>query len=129
MKVLSIDPGAVRIGVAHAQTELGIAFPLTCLTPKNSEEAVDRVVDLIEENRIEHVLLGWPLSLSNRQTEQTQAVQTFYTMLSQKTDVPIERVDERFSTKRAYQNDYGTQTSVDTEAARIILEDWLHRQP
>ncbi|MFB6225117.1 MAG: Holliday junction resolvase RuvX [Candidatus Paceibacteria bacterium] len=125
MNILSIDPGSVRIGVAHAQSELGIAFPLTCLTPQSLQEGVDHILHLVEAYHIEYILLGWPLSLSNEQTEQTQAVQSFYSLLSQQTKVPIERVDERFSTKRAYQNDYGNQTSVDMEAARIILEDWL----
>jgi putative transcription antitermination factor YqgF len=127
MKVLSIDPGAKRIGLARAETELGIAFPFKLLTPQNMTDARNQITDIVESEDIQHVLLGWPLGLDSRETEQTAAVRSLYNLLSETLRVSLERVDERLSTRRATQN-VGDTGDVDVEAARVLLEEWLRNQ-
>ncbi len=126
MTVLSIDPGAKRIGLAKGDTELGIAFPFELVEIADETEGVRRIAEIVDREKVNHVLLGWPIGLATQETEQTAAVRRLHESLSETVSVPVERVDERMSTRRAAQN-VGSGKSLDVEAARVLLEEWLSK--
>jgi putative Holliday junction resolvase len=72
----------------------------------------------------EHVVVGLPLSLSGRDSAQTAETRRFAAKLAAALSVPVELYDERFTTSLAAQA--GGTTSLDSRAAAVLLDEWLH---
>jgi putative Holliday junction resolvase len=83
-------------------------------------------VALIGELEASVVVVGLPLSLSGRDSEQTRETRAFVQRLSDRLNVPIEVYDERFTTKLARRS--GGATAEDSRAAAVLLEGWLARE-
>ncbi|MFH1375453.1 MAG: Holliday junction resolvase RuvX [Patescibacteria group bacterium] len=129
MKVLALDFGARRIGIAIADTEVGVASSRPFLT--NDADVIENLSAICERSGIERIIIGLPRGLRG-ETEQTAAARDFAAELDQKFPVEIELVDERFTSKLASQNlqaageDSRKQKKlIDSEAARIILQEYL----
>ena len=126
MKVLSVDPGAKRVGLARGESDPGIAFPYRLLSCSDVTEAAQEIQNVVQEEDMDRVLLGWPLNFDSQKTEQTEAVETLYAALTERLSIPVEKVDERLTSKRARQNRReGGTSSIDVESARVLLEDWF----
>jgi putative Holliday junction resolvase len=72
------------------------------------------------------VVVGLPLSLSGRDSDQTRETRAFVERLRDRLNVPIEVYDERFTTKLAHRS--GGATAEDSRAAAVLLEGWLSRE-
>jgi putative Holliday junction resolvase len=72
------------------------------------------------------VVVGLPLSLSGRDSDQTRETRAFVQRLRDRLNVPIEVYDERFTTKLAHRS--GGATAEDSRAAAVLLEGWLARE-
>lgn len=129
MKMLALDFGGQRIGVAVGDAEIGVANARPFLL--NDVDALDNLVELIEREGIEKILIGLPRGF-REETEQTGIVRKFAANLDAKIAIPLEFVDERFTSKIATSN---LQTAnlnsreqknlVDSESARIILQEFF----
>jgi len=133
-RILGIDHGDVRIGIAMSDETEFLASPLT--TVQNGKGAVDAIVELIEEHRVEKIVIGLPLNMDGSFGPATEKVRKFSTALAKKTDVEIVECDERLTTVTAHHNLReagldGRQRKgvVDMAAAQVILQDWLDMQP
>lgn len=129
MKILSLDFGAKRIGVAIADTEIGVANVRPFLM--NDTEVTENLAAICERSGVEKIIVGLPRGLQG-ETRQTTLARDFAATLDQKFPVPIELADERFTSKLAGQNlqaggvDSRKQKNlIDSEAARIILQEYL----
>jgi putative Holliday junction resolvase len=124
MKILGIDYGEKRIGLAVSDESQTFARELTILSPK---EFWDQINQLIADHEITVIVLGWPLNMSGEETEKTREVASFKQQAESKTGLPVEIIDERLSSVMA-QNLPGGKKNVDSLAAQILLQNYLDKQ-
>ena len=123
MRVLALDHGSARCGVAVSDPTGTIATPLEPVERPDSKKGMARVRALVDEVGAEQVVVGLPVGLSGRETEQTAAARAFAERLQKGVKVPVDLYDERFTTKIAARA--GGSASEDSRAAAVLLEDWL----
>jgi len=126
LKVLSIDYGAKRVGLAVGDTELKICIPKGTL--KNNGRLIDRIAELVRESRAGIIVVGLPLTPSGREGQRAAEVRRFVEDLSKKLpDVEIVLWDERYTTQEAMRRTGGkaSKEEIDALSAQIILEEFL----
>ncbi|MDD5189945.1 MAG: Holliday junction resolvase RuvX [Dehalococcoidales bacterium] len=134
-RVLGLDIGEVRIGVALSDAGGILASPLTIIDGTHQPGAIDDILKIIREQAVARIIAGFPYSLDGRIGPQAEKVQAFITALQQQTDVPIELRDERYTTmtaiaykKEASKKKPDRKTRYDAIAAAIILQEYLNEQ-
>lgn len=142
MRVLGIDYGARRLGLALSDATATLASPWRQLERPSSEPATLRLVsEVIEQLRqdddgLEAVVVGWPRRLDGSPTHQTAAAEAFARALEARLRIRVVLQDERLSSHEADQrlaergerNWRKRKQRLDAEAASIILQDFLdHR--
>lgn len=132
MKVLALDFGAVKIGLAIGDTEIGVASARYFL--ENNSQVFSVIQKICAEDKVKKIIVGLPAGFTGS-TEQTKAVISFSDKLNEKIDIELELFDERFTTTIAQKNLQATgkkthkqKELVDSEAARIILQDYLDQK-
>ena len=140
MRVLAIDVGKRRIGLAISDTSRTLARPLSVLAVNGSADAVDRVANEIqrlssEEDGIATIVVGVPVALDGSSTAQTALVAAFVEALKTRTPLPIATEDERLTSREAEsrlaesERDWRVRkTKLDAAAAAIFLQDYLDRE-
>lgn len=121
-RILGLDYGNKRIGVAISDPGKTVAFPRMVLSNRGNEAVLAELKKLIEADHIERIILGWPLSLQSEVTDQTRKTERFLNVLKEALTIPIDILDERFTTFQAERT--GGDDSV---AAQIILQTWLDK--
>lgn len=124
MKILGIDYGSKRVGLAISDESHTLARELDILSPKVFWEKIDEIV---EKHGIGQIVIGLPLNMSGTATDSTRRVQEFCDKLNEKFSLPIEYMDERLSSVMAG-NLPGGKKNVDSLAAQIILQNYLDKQ-
>jgi putative Holliday junction resolvase len=133
MRVLALDLGSKRIGVAVSDRSGTIASPLTVLTRTGSRpEDHRRITALVEEEEAELVVVGLPLSLDGRTGPAARGAMAEAEELSSVVGVPVETFDERLTTVSADRVllEQGMRAEVrrrvvDKVAAAVMLQAWL----
>ena len=139
-RMLALDIGEKRIGVAVSDETGTLARPLTTLTRASQREDCERIARLVTEQNVERVIAGYPRSLSGDEGLQAQRVRRYAQALAATLPVPVELWDERYTTveasERLLEAKPGRRRSrdrgqLDAAAAAIILQDYLeaHRAP
>jgi putative holliday junction resolvase len=126
MRVLALDYGSARCGCAVSDPTGVLATPLEPVLGAGSRRGLARLRALVAELDAERVLVGLPLSLSGRDSAQTEAARAFAATLERALPVPVELYDERFTTKLAEHD--GGRASEDSRAAAHLLQGWLARR-
>jgi putative Holliday junction resolvase len=126
-RVLALDHGAARCGVAVSDPTRTLATPLEPVLRPDTKKGLARVRAVIAETEAAHVVVGLPLSLAGGDSDQTRAARAFAARLAATVDVEVELYDERFTTRIAQQT--GGSGSEDSRAAAHLLEEWLQRHP
>ena len=124
MRVLALDYGAARCGVAVSDPTGTLATPRDPVLRPGTKKGFAAVVALVGEVEAERVIVGLPLSLSGADSAQTLETRAFAERLSGAVEVPVELYDERFTTKLAAQA--GGTRSLDSRAAATLLDEWLN---
>jgi putative Holliday junction resolvase len=139
MRVLGIDVGGRRVGLAISDRSRTLARPLETITVSTDAEAVDRVEERIarlaaEDDGLAAIVVGLPRSLDGSATAETQRVTAFVEALRHRTVLPIATEDERLSSREAEsrlavrERDWrARKKKLDAAAAAIILQDYLDR--
>ena len=125
MKVLALDYGAARTGVAVSDPTGTIARPVGIVERAASDDGLAAVRELVREHEVERVVVGLPLTLRGERGEQAVATEAFVTRLREALDVPVETLDERFTTTLAVPS--GGASAEDARAAAHLLEGYLGR--
>ena len=132
MRVLALDVGERRIGIALSDPTGLLASPLITVTRRNDDTDIEEVLRVATENNVAEIVVGMPLSLSGRKGPQAARVTAFAEALGRKTDIPVVFADERYSTVQAERSlrKSGVQPSrdrarVDAAAAAVILQSYL----
>ncbi len=124
MKVLALDYGAARTGVAVSDATGLLARPLTVVERAASPTGLTRLRDLVEEHEAELVVVGLPLTLRGERGRQAGETQVFVDTLREALDVPVEAWDERFTTALANQSG-PSSVPEDARAAAHLLQSYL----
>ena len=131
-RVIALDVGGRRIGVALSDTRRVIASPLTTVRAEPHLRALANLVKLIKDYEVAEVVVGLPLTLSGEIGPQAKIVQAFAAELQAAIDVPVRLFDERLTTVAAERMmlDLGMRPEqrkarIDEVAASIILQDFL----
>lgn len=123
MKVLAIDYGPARTGVAVSDPTGTVARPLAVVERAASEPGLAELARLIGAEGVERVVVGLPLTLRGEHGEQARATEAFIAALREATDVPVESFDERFTTDLAEQTP--ARAPKDARAAAHLLASYL----
>lgn len=134
-RVMALDIGGRRIGVAVSDTTRVLALPLTTIPAVPRARAIKRIAELLDRNEVVELVIGLPLTLSGEIGPQAQEVQKFVEELRSSVTVPIHMFDERLTTVAAERMmiDMGVKPDqrknrIDEVAASIILHDFLAAQ-
>jgi putative transcription antitermination factor YqgF len=119
VKVLALDFGAARTGVAVSDPTGTLARPLR-VVERAADAGLDELVALIRDEAPERVVVGLPLTLRGEHGEQARATEEFVDTLRVRVDVPVETYDERFTTALAERGG-----GSDAEAAAHLLSSYL----
>ena len=125
MKVVALDFGAARTGVAVSDETGTLARPVGIVEQAATPTGLARVAELVSEHDAELVLVGLPLTLRGERGEQARATEAFVEALRDRVAVPIETYDERFTTTLAQQT--ASRAPEDAVAAAHLLQGWLER--
>ena len=123
MRVLALDYGAARCGVAVSDPTGTLATPLEPVARPGTEQGLQRIRQLAREVGAERIVVGLPVSLAGGDSAQTRETRSFADRLKAVVDVPVELYDERFTTALAHQA--GGAAALDSRAAAILLDEWL----
>jgi len=139
MRVLGVDLGERRIGLAISDRSRTLARPLTTLTVESARDAVDRVAETItslraEDDGLDMVVVGLPVKLDGTANVATARTVEFIDRLRARVPVVILTEDERLTSHEAesrlavHERDWRKRKAkLDAAAAAIILQDYLDR--
>ncbi len=134
MRIMGIDYGEKRIGIAISDP-LGItAQGLPTIERTNIQDDIQKILNIVHEKEAKEIVVGLPKHMNNTLGEKAQAVIKFVDLLKKHINIPINTIDERFSTVRAnramLEGDLSRKkrkVRVDMIAAQLILQDYLER--
>ena len=132
MKILAVDLGKARTGIAVSDVGERLASPVGTITEYTDQRLLQKVADAAKEQSAEMVVVGHPKNMDGTRGESAKRAEAFAKTLGELTGLPVELWDERMTTVSAI--GYLNQTDVrgkkrkqvvDTVAATIILQDFL----
>ncbi|MDI6400983.1 Holliday junction resolvase RuvX [Balneolaceae bacterium ANBcel3] len=131
-RILGVDVGQKRIGIARSDFTGVLASPLGTFS---AEEAIECIAGLCQSGEVKKIVVGWPLTLRGMEGPSVEMVRVFIGKLEKKTrNIPIETLDERFTSTMAQQSirDSGAGKKkrqkkglIDSTAATILLQNYL----
>lgn len=130
-KILAIDYGEKRVGLATADTELKVALPFGTIENKGYLSLVAEIAEICRKEKVNKIVVGIPMGLRGIPTEQTLKTRKFITILKGKIAIPIEEQSELFTSRQAHGifKDAGVKMKrIDESAATLILADYLEKK-
>ncbi len=145
-RILALDYGRARIGLAIGSTETGLAQPLGTMDRINRNEDMRRLRELVREHGVKQIVVGLPLRLDGTRGEMAEEAARFGERVHKQLGLPVEMVDERLTSweaerlleeqqgrtihaastkKRKKENE---KMGVDAMAAALILKEYLDRR-
>lgn len=132
MRILAIDYGSQRIGLALSDPTGTLACPLPFLPAKADAKLAREIAALAQKEQVGLILLGLPRHMNGSLGEAAANVQGFAAILGQATPIPVKLVDERLSTvqasrqlQEAGKNTRTQRGQIDSEAAAVLLQGYL----
>jgi putative Holliday junction resolvase len=132
MRILALDVGEKRIGVAISDLSQTLARSLQVIQRGSRQHGFAAVARLVEEYEVEKVVVGYPRSLDGTAGKQAEKVECYAAGLAEALTVPVILWDERLSTvsaerlmREAGLRGRKKQERVDAVAAAVILQDYL----
>lgn len=127
-RLLALDIGSARIGVATANSIARIASPHSFVP--NNDNVIDKIKQIIKTEQIDELIVGLPLNIEGNETEQTKSIKQFVAMLKPQLDIPIEYTDESSTSQLAEKqlqsaNKEYTKGDIDALSASYILQRYL----
>ena len=136
-RLLGIDPGKKRIGLAISDEDKLVSTPLKTILKKKFFDFIKEIKEIIEENNIKGIIVGNPLNMDGSKGSSSQSSNDFARNLSNNISIPVTMWDERLSSEGAFKlsDNMGVNTSkkiekLDQNAASFILQgvlDYLKR--
>lgn len=135
MRILAIDPGARRLGLAISDPSETIASPLGVIERSAWKADLQRLRKIVEDSAVGEIVVGRPLTMRGEVGAEAREAERFAAKLRAALSVPVVEVDERFSTVAAERamRDAGSRAAQrrarrDAVAAALILQPYLDRR-
>lgn len=123
MRIVALDYGRARTGVAISDPTGLVARPLGIVERAASGDGIQRLARLVAEQEAERVVVGMPLTLRGERGEQARETEQFVEALAGRIDVPVVTFDERFTTDLAERSP--ARGHADARAAAHLLSSYL----
>ena len=134
MRILAVDWGERRIGLAVSDPSGTLASPLPTRVVRGPEDAVEQVAGVAAGEGAERIVVGLPLLLSGERGEAALAAESFAARLAERTGIPVETYDERLTSALGARllRESGTRrkrdkSQLDQSAAVMLLDSFLRR--
>ena len=131
-RLMGIDPGGKRVGIAISDENKIIATPYTTLIKNKYSDFVKELIDIVNENKIIGIVIGNPINMDGSSSQSQQSARDLAINLSKDITKNIILWDERLSSQGAFNlsNDLGSNTSkkvskLDQNSAQFILQGAL----
>jgi putative Holliday junction resolvase len=125
VKVLALDYGSARTGVAVSDPTGTVARPLEVVERAGSRAGLARVAEIAEREDVERIVVGMPVTLRGEHGAQAAETGRFVEALRGTVHVPVETFDERFTTRLAARRPAGGRAPEDAAAAAYLLTGYL----
>ena len=136
-RLLGIDPGKKRIGLAISDEDKVVSTPLKTILKKNNSNFINEIKEIIAENNIKGIIVGNPINMDGSKGSSAQSANDFAKHLSNNVSIPITMWDERLSSEGAFNLSSNLDINVskkvqklDENAAQFILQgalDYLNK--
>jgi putative Holliday junction resolvase len=131
-RLMGIDPGGKRVGIAISDENKIIATPYTTLIKNKYSDFVKELIEIVNENKIKGIVIGNPINMDGSSSQSSQSARDLAINLSKDVTKNITMWDERLSSQGAFNlsNDLGSNTSkkvnkLDQNSAQFILQGAL----
>ena len=136
-RLLGIDPGKNRIGLAISDENKLVSTPLKTIIKKNNSNFINEIIEIIKENNIKGIIVGNPINMDGSRGPSAQSANDFAQYLSNNISIPVTMWDERLSSEGAFNLSSNLDVNVskkveklDQNAASFILQgaiDYIRR--
>ena len=137
-RLMGIDPGRKRVGIAISDENKIIATPYTTIIKNKYSDFVKEIIKVVEDNQIKGIVIGNPINMDGTQSQSSQSAKDLAINLSKDVTENVTLWDERLSSQGAFNlsNDLASNTSkkvskLDENSAQFILQgalDYLTRE-
>ena len=137
-RLLGVDPGRKRVGIAICDENKIVATPYTTIIKNNFSNFLAEINKIISDNDIRGIIIGNPINMDGSPSQSSQSAKDLAINLSKNISIPITMWDERLSSRGAFNlsNDLDVNTSkkiskLDENSAAFILQgalDYLRRE-
>ena len=137
-RLLGIDPGKKRVGIAVCDENKIVATPYSTIIKNNFSYLLSEINKIISDNDIRGIVIGYPINMDGSPSQSSQSAKDLAINLSKNISIPITMWDERLSSRGAFNlsNDLNVNTSkkiskLDENSAAFILQgtlDFLNRE-
>ena len=136
-RLLGIDPGKNRIGIAISDENKLVSTPLKTILKKNNSNFINEIQTIIEENNIKGIIVGNPINMDGSKGPSAQSAEDFSKYISNNVSIPVTMWDERLSSQAAFNLSSNLDVNIskkvnklDQNAASFILQgaiDYIRR--
>lgn len=130
-KILAIDYGEKRIGLAISDVELRVALPFGIIENNGINKLIADISEICRKERVTQIVVGFPMGLGGVKTKQTEKTEKFVAILKEKLEIPVDIQSELFTSRQARGifKDAGVKKKrIDESAATLILADYLEKR-
>ncbi len=130
-KILAIDYGEKRIGLAMSDMELRVALPFGIIENKGIKKLIADISEICRKEGVTQIVVGFPMGLGGIKTKQTEKTEKFVAILKKKLEIPVEIQSEVFTSRQARGifKDAGVKKKrIDESAATLILADYMEKR-
>ncbi len=138
-RVLAVDYGTRRLGLAVSDPTTGIAFPIPAIHRSRLPEDLSSLAELIAEREIGKIVVGLPIHMDGRVGPEAEAARTFSEQLARATGLVVDLLDERWTTqealrtlreteKKSRRRSHRRSGALDSAAATLLLTTYLSRE-
>jgi putative holliday junction resolvase len=127
MRILGIDYGDKKIGLAFGETDVRVAVPLEVII-NEGQTTIEVLMARVKEEDIDTIVVGVPLPQGNHSSEQLDKTRDFIARLVEAVDVPVVEEDESFTSAESIrlQREDNAQAPEDALAAMLIVQSYLN---
>ncbi|MGN0594127.1 MAG: Holliday junction resolvase RuvX [Hominimerdicola sp.] len=132
MKIMAVDYGDARTGLAVCDRTEFLASPIGTVEEKNAQILAMKVAHMAEQYEVGEIIVGLPVNMNGSKGPRAEKCQAFAELLNQLTEIPVNMWDERSTTVTAHQilnetnvRGKNRKAVIDTVAATVILEGYL----
>ena len=136
-RILGIDPGKNRIGLAISDEDKLVSTPLKTISKKNNSNFINQIREIVQENDVKGIIIGNPINMDGTSGRSAQSAKDFAKYISNNISVPVSMWDERLSSEAAFNLSSNLDINVskkldklDEKAASFILQgaiDYIRR--